>query len=240
MLINPLWLISFIKRRFIYLFIRVFASKKSLSELFMEQLEYPVCKEKLSEWIALNNPYNIKNNLSPSEFKIWVKNLKEEELIAVHRYYNTLRFFSKSRIVFHEILRRHLSPLMIFRLHGTKKYIVALMLLSQITNKYKNNSWIHKFTLRLFLIISHPSRKINYLNVIKGKTIALIGGGSEKGRGTEIDSTEIVARLNNFEINESQFNDIGKRTDIVFLRGERSIYLYKTEGSEALKPYNNT
>lgn len=238
MLVNLLWLVSLFKRGFISLPKRIFPTKKTLSELFMEQLEYPVCKKKLSEWITLKNPYGI-NDVSRSTFKTWSKDLKIDELVAIHRYYNTLCYFQKSRVVFHEILRRHSTPMMIFHKHGTKRFIIAHILLSQINNKYEKNKWMYNFALKLFLYISHPNRQLNYKKVIEGKTIALIGGGNEKNRGKEIDSTDLVARLNNFSINENQYNNIGKRTDIVFLRGESSVFLYETQGSKVLKPYDN-
>jgi len=232
-----LWSISFIKTLIIRIIRRIFRIKhKSLSKIFSEKLVYPVELDELSFWVNEKNPFGILDfEKTDMNFKFWIKSLKHDELVVLHNYYNTLRYFNKSRIIFHEILRRESKLLMIFALHGTKRFLMSKILLSQILSKKSNND----FKIKLFMYLSHPWKYKYYSSLVKDKKVSLIGGGSEVKRGKQIDTADLVARLNTMKINENDHVNVGKRVDIVFLRGERSQHLFEVEGKYALTMYQN-
>jgi hypothetical protein len=68
--------------------------------------------------------------------------------------------------------------------------------------------------------MSYPVSDLELLSRLRGKTVALVGAADSitgTGSGPEIDSHDVVVRVNNgFNIVESMKPDVGTRTDVVY------------------------
>lgn len=68
--------------------------------------------------------------------------------------------------------------------------------------------------------MSSPVSELELLRKLSGKTVALVGAADSitgSGSGPEIDSHDVVVRINNgFYIAESMKPDVGTRTDVVY------------------------
>jgi hypothetical protein len=90
-------------------------------------------------------------------------------------------------------------------------------------NKYGAKSWsrgesLLKMKKYVSNYITLPDKKSSFIDMIKGKKVAIVGNGNvDKDYSSEIDSADIVIRINNFYNYNS--NKVGKRTDIVVLSG---------------------
>lgn len=175
------------------------------------------------------------------DFKIG-KMLSLFESYFYHRWITqtdeTFNYFVQNFITSNqEIMTPKITLMVISTLIENKSFTQVNFLLQKYLESY-NEDYIHEFLLisdylckkgkvnnekirkaqELFRLLELSEKNKAFDNLVKNKTIAIVGNGlSEIGKNKkdEIDSKDIVIRFNNFANDEEKYkNDYGTKTDI--------------------------
>lgn len=182
----------------------------------------------------LSYPANIKKYEdiyhSKSKFKLNtnVKLLKEyskyccyDELVSLHKYYNTVLNMPLSICLYHEILRRNLKVKALLRSFGFRRFLAAQIMLGGIGIPTVLNKRYSKKLISVLCFFSSFDSSKEFSNYIRGKSVSLCGGApSPRENIKKILGNDLVVRLNRDEISV-------QKTDIVYFRSEKLNYLAK-------------
>jgi hypothetical protein len=191
---------------------------------FTRLLIYPFKVSDLNQYIQ-ENPGKLSRNLvlvgsrNRAAIKKLVKNSSLDELHLFH-------------IIFIEILRRNLLFISIFRRHGLRTFIASKLILRGMLKSQSNNIQVSTLAYIKALSWIVMRNSIGDFNkFVEKKHVAVVGGApSEAIMGADIDSYDLVARLNIDKISNDLVPLLGSRVDIVYFRGERSLYLLEKFG----------
>ena len=215
------------------------SERKYLVEIrtFTRLLIYPFKVSDLDQYIQ-ENPGKLSHNLvlvgsrNRGVVKKLVTKSSLDELHLFHNYCNSVRYFKTSQIIFIEILRRNLLFTSIFRRHGLRTFIASKLILRGMLKSQSSNIQISTLTYikaLSWIVMRNSIRDFN--KFVEKKNVAVVGGApSEASQGADIDSYDLVARLNIDKISNDLVPLLGSRVDIVYFRGERSLYLLENFG----------
>jgi len=215
------------------------SKKKYLVEIrtFTRLLIYPFKVSDLDKYIQ-EHPGRLSRNLvlvssrNREAVKKLVKKSNLDELHLFHNYCNSVRHFKTSQIIFIEILRRNLLFISIFRRHGFRTFIASKLILRGMLKSQSRNNQIptlNYIKVLSWIVMRNSTRDFN--KFVEKKHVAIVGGApSEASMGADIDSYDLVARLNIDKISKDLVPLLGSRVDIVYFRGERSLYLLEKFG----------
>ena len=223
------------------------SKKKYLIEIrtFTSLLIYPFKVTELERYIE-ENPGKLSSNLvlvssqNYGEVKKLLKKSSLVELHLFHNYCNSLRYFKSSQIIFIEILRRNLFFISIFRRHGLRTLIASKLILRGMLKSKLSNIQISTLTYikTLSWIVMRNSIR-NFNKFVEKKHVAVVGGAPSEARmGNDIDTYDLVVRLNTDKISNDLVPLIGSRVDIVYFRGERCLYLLEKFGVKYFERLN--
>lgn len=140
------------------------------------------------------------------------------ELKARYSYLNSRNRFSAALECFKEIIKRESHKKGVFRKAGLRKLYMSKFLLSTFGDSSNVDSL--KTALKLSRYYEGYDRKFS--DVVSGKNVAIVGGApSEVNNGKSIDQFDLVARININSTKSFGADKLGRRSDIVYIRGER-------------------
>lgn len=212
-MINPLYLIiNYYHRIYNYTFI----DDKILEILNL--LKYPCNLKNTENQIRryFDNKYQLK--LEDISNKKILSHFKYNEIIILHKFFNTNLNHKKARKFFNEILRRNNSIVRILLPYGFQNYLLAKIMIGIIKN---NKIKIHYFNLLIFLIkyFSTEYFNRNYTNFIRNKNLNLIGGGPES------DNFLKISRVRRNVVRLNEINPKNSFSDIIYYRSERLLFM---------------
>lgn len=201
-------------------------------------LEYPFDQKKVEDYIhqeckIISKDFlNIRNN-KIKDIKILLNKYSKKKLFILFKYSNSFRDFKMAQIFLFQIIRKNLSLQSILSTYGVRNYLSTKLLLSAIIKKERKNLiFSAKNIIYLLDLILNSNQNKKFKKFVSKKTISLVGGASSNiASGNKIDSFDIVSRINNPSVKVELQDTLGKRCDIVFLRGERIQFLLKQENS---------
>ena len=100
--------------------------------------------------------------------------------------------------------------------------------LSALLNLYSGSVALASRDIAQRNITSQNKQALDFSALINGRTIAVVGpclANDEQGK--QIDECDLVVRLSPSVINETEYNKLGSRTDIVYVGAHAPVYMLK-------------